>query len=344
MSCDLQRIWTCQVCTFDNSDMHSQACGVCNNPNPLKCWACSACSFQNADMDVDECGVCSCPRIFVAKPRAQGLHSSSIHIMAIALNFSRPKTKRSKVFLSPRMHQWTLLSFVLAFLKPRLGGGASVAALAKRIALYNGSTRGFNDRILRRVFGGAGADIIARGARAELSRMLHEGPPVCEYMMELQVSRHGHALVCVGHDDVVFLQEDAQQLIDAAAGQQQAAFGEHDADEVFQIDDFELNAIVNVREATQAKDRYHTTPFLHTSSVSRVFVFSISQLPSCLCSAARAATRCITWRWQAMRLPCAFGLSLMPKSMQRYGTQRTRWLTMNSPHPTFCVLCCFAMA
>jgi hypothetical protein len=43
----------------------------------------------------------------------------------------------------------------------------------------------------------------------------------------------------------------------------------------------------------------------------------------------RAATRCITWRWQAMRLPCAFGLRLMPMSMQRYGTQRTRWLTMN---------------
>ncbi len=58
-------------------------------------------------------------------------------------------------------------------------------------------------------------------------------------------------------DDFVFLQEDAQQLIDAAAGQQQqqAAFDEHDAAEVFQIDDFELNAIVNVREATQAKDR-----------------------------------------------------------------------------------------
>lgn len=56
-------------------------------------------------------------------------------------------------------------------------------------------------------------------------------------------------------DDFVFLQEDAQQLIDAAAGQQQAALGEHDADEVFQIDDFELNAIVNVRAATQAKDR-----------------------------------------------------------------------------------------
>jgi hypothetical protein len=56
-------------------------------------------------------------------------------------------------------------------------------------------------------------------------------------------------------DDFVFLQEDAQQLMDAAAGQQQAALGDYDADEVFQIDDFELNAIVNVRAATQAKDR-----------------------------------------------------------------------------------------
>jgi hypothetical protein len=54
-------------------------------------------------------------------------------------------------------------------------------------------------------------------------------------------------------DDFVILQEDAQQLIDAAAAPQRV--GEYDADEVFQIDDFELSAIVNVREATQAKDR-----------------------------------------------------------------------------------------
>jgi hypothetical protein len=208
-------------------------------------------------MDLDECDVCKHPRIFVAKPRAQGVHSSSIHIMAIALNFSRPKTNRSKILVPPRMHQWSLLSFVLAFLKPRLGGGATVATLASRIALHGGSTRGFNDRILRRVFGGAGADIIACSARAELSRMLHEGPPVCEYMMELQVSRPCCYLRGGWGPWLMILQEDAQQLIDAAAGQQQqqAAFDEHDAAEVFQIDDFELNAIVNVREATQAKDR-----------------------------------------------------------------------------------------
>jgi hypothetical protein len=198
-----QQCWNCEVCTFENSDRHSQACGVCNFPNPhVQSWVCSACSFQNSDMDLDECGVCNFPRIFATKPRAQGVHSSSFHIMAMALNFSRPKTRRSKIFMSPRMHQWTLLSFVLAFLKPRLGGGASVAALAKKIALYDCSTRGFktgfNDRILRRVFGGAGANIIARSARTELSRMLHEGPPVCEYMMELQVQLcHGPAVVCV---------------------------------------------------------------------------------------------------------------------------------------------------
>ncbi len=59
-------------------------------------------------------------------------------------------------------------------------------------------------------------------------------------------------------DDFVILQDDAQQFIDAKRFYAAAApqrVGEYDADEVFQIDDFELNAIENVREATQAKDR-----------------------------------------------------------------------------------------
>ncbi len=171
--------------------------------------------------------------------------------------------------MPPRIHRWTLLSFVLAFLKPRLGGGAAVAALATRIA--HGTRRGkiyFNDLILRRVFGGVGADITARSARTELSRMLLEGPPVGVYMKEIQVAR---PCVCAAFvyiwvvsdrgmgsmaDEFVFLQEDAQQLIDTAAypAEQQAALGVHDAADAFQIDAFELNAIANFREATQAKD------------------------------------------------------------------------------------------
>ncbi len=170
-------------------------CGTAPTPKDLQSWACTACSLQNSHLDVDSCGVCHSPRIPVAKPRAEGLHSNCAHVMAIALNFSRHKTKRCKIFISPRIHQWTLSSFVLAFLKRRLGGGASVAALATRIALYDGSRcvsaarrRAINDLILRRVFGGVGADTIARSARAELSRMVHEGPPVCsEHLMELQV-------------------------------------------------------------------------------------------------------------------------------------------------------------
>ena len=78
MSCDLQRIWTCQVCTFDNSDMHSQACGVCNNPNPLKCWACSACSFQNSEPNLEACTICHSPRHPVAAPSA-GASLQSLH-------------------------------------------------------------------------------------------------------------------------------------------------------------------------------------------------------------------------------------------------------------------------
>jgi len=145
-------------------------------------------------MDLDVCGVCNSPRIPDAKPRAEGIHSSSIHIMAIALNFSRQQTKRCKIFIPSRIHQWTLLSFVLAFFKRRLGGGATVAALATRVTLYDGSAAArrdaFNDRIMRRVFGGVGANIISGSARSEMSRMLHEGPSVDnEYMLELQVTR-----------------------------------------------------------------------------------------------------------------------------------------------------------
>jgi hypothetical protein len=177
-----QQCWNCEVCTFENSDLHSQACGVCNSPNPhLQSWACTACSFQNTHMHLDACDVCNSPRIPVAKPRAQGLHSSSVHVMAIALNFSRHQTKRRKIVISPRIHQWTLSSFVLAFLKRRLGGGACAAALATRFALYDCSAsvsaarrRALNDLVLRRVFGGVGADVIARSARTEMSRMLHE--------------------------------------------------------------------------------------------------------------------------------------------------------------------------
>jgi hypothetical protein len=190
-----QQCWTCEACIFENSDLHSQSCGVCDSPNPLlQSWSCAVCSFQNLDMHLDVCDVCSSPRIPVAKPRAEGLHSSGIHIMAIALNFSRHQLKRCKISIFPRIHQWTLLSFVLAFFKRRLGGGASVAALASRVTLYDGSAaarrRAFNDRVMRRVFGGAGANIIAGSARSEMSRMLHEGPPADdEYTLELQVTR-----------------------------------------------------------------------------------------------------------------------------------------------------------
>lgn len=53
-------------------------------------------------------------------------------------------------------------------------------------------------------------------------------------------------------DDFVFsLQEDAHRLIDAASGpvEQQSALGACDAAEAFDLDAFELNAIVDVRAA-----------------------------------------------------------------------------------------------
>jgi hypothetical protein len=58
-------------------------------------------------------------------------------------------------------------------------------------------------------------------------------------------------MASVAHDFVFSLQEDAQRLIDAAAGpaERQSALGADDAVEAFDIDAFELNAIVDVRAA-----------------------------------------------------------------------------------------------
>ena len=66
-----QKIWTCQTCTFDNSDMQRPACSVCNGRNPnLKFWTCSACTFQNFDMDLGACDVCGSSRHIIASPPA----------------------------------------------------------------------------------------------------------------------------------------------------------------------------------------------------------------------------------------------------------------------------------
>lgn len=55
----------------------------------------------------------------------------------------------------------------------------------------------------------------------------------------------------VAHEFVFSLQEDAQRLLDAATGtaEQQSALSPHDAAEAFDIDAFELDAIVDVRAA-----------------------------------------------------------------------------------------------
>jgi hypothetical protein len=68
MSSNLKQSWTCQECTFDNSEIHSPACGVCDCPNPLQFWTCIACSFQNSDQNCQSCNVCNCPRTLVNKP------------------------------------------------------------------------------------------------------------------------------------------------------------------------------------------------------------------------------------------------------------------------------------
>jgi hypothetical protein len=55
----------------------------------------------------------------------------------------------------------------------------------------------------------------------------------------------------VAHDIVFSLQEDAQRLIDAAAGpaEQRSALGANDSAEAFDINAFELNAIVDINVA-----------------------------------------------------------------------------------------------
>ena len=55
--------WTCQSCTFDNSDAHSPGCHVCGAPDPhLQSWACSACTFQNSSVHMQACSMCNCPQ------------------------------------------------------------------------------------------------------------------------------------------------------------------------------------------------------------------------------------------------------------------------------------------
>ena len=67
----LQQCWTCHLCSFDNLDMQSQTCGVCNGRNPnLQSWTCNACTFQNSDMDLDACDVCNSPKQPIAPPPA----------------------------------------------------------------------------------------------------------------------------------------------------------------------------------------------------------------------------------------------------------------------------------
>ena len=63
-------------------------------------------------------------------------------------------------------------------------------------------------------------------------------------------------------DDFVFSQDDAQRLIDAAApAKQHAALGVN-ADEAFDLDAFELNAIVDVKKAKQATTRLPPAPLI----------------------------------------------------------------------------------
>ena len=103
----------------------------------------------------------------------------------------------------------------------------------------------------------------------------------------------------------------------AGPAQQHAALGVNAAAEAFDLDAFELNAIVDVKKAKQATTRLPPAPLIvfvgSTAAVGGVF--SVPHWPSCLCAAGGATSRCIAWCGRATRLPCAFGLSFTPLSM-----------------------------
>ena len=64
-------------------------------------------------------------------------------------------------------------------------------------------------------------------------------------------------------DDFVFSQHDAQRLIRAAGpAEQHAALGVSAAAEAFDLDAFELNAIVDVKKAKQATTRLPPAPLI----------------------------------------------------------------------------------
>ena len=100
----------------------------------------------------------------------------------------KPSNLECNVFMMSRMHQPSMLSLALVFLKKRLAGCAWAAELAARM-LPKGSaaTRAFHRVIMRRVFGGRGSEAIACSVRAEVSRMFH-ARPMCKYAVDLQVS------------------------------------------------------------------------------------------------------------------------------------------------------------
>ena len=112
--------------------------------------------------------------------------------VAIARHFSVRKLRRAlrRLVRSAPFHEPSMLCFGLLFVRQRVGGGASVAELAERLGAGVASGRrgplGFDELVVRRVFGGRGVEAMARNMRAEMMRML-QTRPVCAFAVNLQV-------------------------------------------------------------------------------------------------------------------------------------------------------------